>query len=109
VPAVDYRFTRLGLDAGFRVSKAVGMFAGFNYRIVNNLGDLGTKFAETKVTAFGGQVGLSYDVLEQLQIQLTGKIDRYAETFIIRTGGDMAQATGTDQFLGAMLGLAWVK
>lgn len=109
VPSVDYQYTRLGLDVGIHLTNTIAATAGFNYRIVSGVGALVDKFAETQVTAFGGHLGLGVELFPSIRLQGLASFGRYTHLFIIRRDGDTAQAAGTDQFIGAMLGVAYVR
>lgn len=108
VPSVDYRFTRIGLDFAFQITPAIGAWVGGNFRIVSALGKLSTRFEETRVTAFGGQAGASYAFSKSIQVQLILNYSRYQHEFIFREAGEQVSADGTDEFKGAMLGLAFM-
>lgn len=109
VPGVEYRFTRVGGDVAFQFTPKIGAWIGGNYRIVSALGKLSTRFEETQVTAYGGQAGANYGITDSIQVQLLLNFSRYQHLFIIRNDGDMARVAGTDQFVGAMLGLAYLR
>lgn len=110
VPGVDYRFTRFGVEAGVRFAKRFGLAAGFHYRSVSTLGALGTKFAKTQVTAWGGNAMFTAAITPAVQVQLIGTLSQYNHVFTVASTQNPAPlVAGADRFLGVMAGVAYTK
>jgi hypothetical protein len=103
VPDVDYAFWRIGLEARYSFGRLAGL-AGGGTRLVNAIGSLGDRFAQTDVVALHGGIGLAATITRSIEARLFGRYDRYSHTYTIMPANPLSDATsGLDQFFGVTL------
>jgi hypothetical protein len=103
VPDVDYAFWRIGLEGRYSFGRLAGLATG-GTRLVNAIGSLGDRFAQTDVVALHGGVGLAATITRSIEARLFGRYDRYSHTYTIMPANPLSDATsGVDQFFGLTL------
>jgi hypothetical protein len=110
IPSITINGPRAGVVARLKFTSRLRAEAGVGFTLVAGLGQLrGTSFFPG-ASAFGldAQVGVSFALIDALQLKLSGTWDR---TFISIKPADGAALTSTgaaDQYFGASLGICWV-
>jgi PEGA domain len=105
VPDVDYRFWRVGLEGRYGFGRAALLASG-GTRLVNSIGSLGDRFAQTDVVALHATLGLAVTLTEAFEVRLSGRYDRYAHEYTAQDGGE--STSGLDQFFGGVLSALFV-
>jgi hypothetical protein len=106
LPEVSYRYLRFGLDGRAALGERFAIYAGGEYRQVNELGALATRYSRTTVSSFGFGLGFGYAVTRAIEARLDGDFVRYSHAFT-PAGGVYQASAGTDQFFGVALGAAF--
>lgn len=103
LPGVDYRYRRIGVDAGVPVSDVLALELALEYRLVNNIGAIGQHFNATEASAWAGTAALRYRITNDFSAQLSYKAARYEQTYSMALGS--GNASGQDSFDSLLLGL----
>lgn len=106
VPAVDYRYWRLGAGVGsqFGRYRASG---GVSYDIVRKAGALETRFTRDDVSGVGVGVGFGAQVWRALELRLAGNMVRYGHTFRFEEAAEFMADGASDTFFGVMAQAAY--
>tara|TARA_R110002096_G_scaffold435826_2_gene663669 strand:- start:216450 stop:217685 length:1236 start_codon:yes stop_codon:yes gene_type:complete len=103
LPGVDYRYRRIGVDAGVPVSDVLALELALEYRLVNNVGAIGQHFNASEASAWAGMAALRYRITNDFSAQLSYKAARYEQTYSMSLGA--GNASGRDSFDSLLLGL----
>ncbi|HWM88048.1 MAG TPA: PEGA domain-containing protein [Kofleriaceae bacterium] len=110
VPDVDYGFWRLGLEGRLGFGDRFAALASGGTRLVNSIGELGERFAQTDVVAFNAGFGMAATLTSSIEARLVGRYDHYSHEYTAGAapGPGTAATSGVDQFFGAMLSALFV-
>ena len=103
VPDVDYGFWRIAAEGRYSFGRLAALASG-GTRLVNAIGNLGDRFAQTDVVALHGGIGLAATITRSIEARLFGRYDRYSHEYTVMQGNPLSDATsGLDQFFGITL------
>lgn len=109
VPAVDYVFLRLGLDARFAITDLLSVRAQAGWRRIFSAGDIHSQtwFPGAKLAGIDGSVVAGYEIFPQIEVQLGIEARRYYYVLEPEPGDTYIVGGAVDQYFIGRAGVAF--